>query len=314
MFENIIKRIVDCPSIIIVGHIRPDGDCYGCQVALKEAIKDAFPNKEVYIVGQGLPFLFNELLPMDDVDENIVKKSLIVIVDLHELHRTDNELVQKYGNDFVALDHHIKCCDIPYEYYIDPDASSACEIVSRLILEANWPINPKCASALYLGIVTDTARFQYLDNFANVHRLSAMLCEKGAKPKIIQRLLALSPESKLITQGYILTHYQKRDGVIYVHLTQDELKKINANVSVGSLVVNLIGNIYDYPIWCTFVDNEVGSLVVEARSNKFNVCSVMSKYGGGGHRLAAGVTIKNATSQDMENLINDLCDLIKGMY
>lgn len=312
MFEKIIKEIENANSIVIVGHIRPDGDCYGSQIGLKTAIMDNFIGKKVYAVGSGLPFFFNILSEMDEVTPEIVENSLIIIVDLGELKRVDSELVKQYGKHFVVVDHHIKSYEIPYEHVVDENACSACELVTKLILEAGWVISPTCASALYLGINTDTARFQYLANFAEMFKICALLCEKGADPKKINDILNLSPESKLVVQGYALTHYKKTDGgVIYLHITKQDLKRLNIQPAIGSLIINLIGNIYNYPIWATFIETEEDSLVMEFRSNTYNVQEVASRHGGGGHRLASGLTLKKYTSSDIDMILGELEDLIK---
>lgn len=312
MFKKIIKEIEAADSIIVVGHVRPDGDCYGCQVGLKTSITDTFPNKKVYIVGQGLPFFFDKFGPMDEVDKDIVENSLIIIVDLSELKRIDSEIVKQYGKHFVVIDHHIISTPIPYEYVVDENASSACELVTKLIFDAGWHVSAKCATGLYLGIITDTARFQYLNNFPEMFRISALLCEKGANPKEINRTLSLAPEAKLRVQGYALTHYKKTDkGVIYLHLTKENLRELNANPAVGSLIINLLGNIVGYPIWATFIETEENTLVMEFRSNKYSVREVAAKHGGGGHRVAAGLTLTKYSLSDIDTILDELGELIQ---
>ena len=312
MFKQIIHKIEEASSIIIVGHIRPDGDCYGSQIGLKEVIKNNFPEKKVYAVGTGLPFFFNTLGGMDEIDEEIVKNSLTIIVDVSEHHRIDHDLVREFAQDIIVIDHHVLCEPCKYINVINENACSACELIVKLILEAGWELNPIAASALYLGILTDTARFNYLDEYAETHRLCAFLCDYGANPALINTVLSLSPESKLIVQGYVLTHYKKSSrGIIYIHLTQPEIQKLNSKNSVGSLVVNMIGNIVGYPIWAAFVDNEIGGCIMEFRSNRYPVCDVAVKHGGGGHRLAAGATIKNYTQEDIDIVLDELADLME---
>ena len=73
----------------------------------------------------------------------------------------------------------------------------------------------------------------------------------------------------------------------------------------------MIGNIVGYPIWVSFVDNEVGACIMEFRSNRYSVSDVAVKYGGGGHRLAAGCTIKDYTQEDIDHVLDDLAKLIE---
>ncbi len=312
MFEKILKKIEEANSIIVVGHIRPDGDCYGSQVALKEIIKANYKDKKVYIVGNGLPFFFKTFGRMDEITPTIAKESLVIIVDVCEHHRIDSELVKEFSNNIVVIDHHIVADPIPYEKVVDENACSTCELICNMIHECGWKITKRAAGSLYLGILTDTARFNYLDDHSRIHKICSYLVDNGADPDVINRILSLSPESKLIVQGYVLTHYQKRkEGVLYIHIKYPELKNIKATPAVGSLVVNMIGNIVGYPVWASFIENEVGSCIMEFRSNRYTVSDVAVKYGGGGHRLAAGCTIKNYTQEDIEHVLDDLVNLIE---
>ena len=79
MFEQITKKIEEHDSIVIFGHLNPDGDCYGSQVALKAILKKHYPNKNVYIVGSGLPNFYHILGKMDEVSLETIQKSLAIV-------------------------------------------------------------------------------------------------------------------------------------------------------------------------------------------------------------------------------------------
>ena len=140
MFEQIRKKIEEANSIIVVGHIRPDGDCYGSQIALKESIKANYKDKKVYIVGNGLPFFFKTFGRMDEITPEIAKESLVIIVDVCEHHRIDSELVKEYSKDIVVIDHHIVADPIPYESVVDENACSTCELITNMVMECGWKI------------------------------------------------------------------------------------------------------------------------------------------------------------------------------
>ena len=93
MYKEIADAIREADSIVIVGHIRPDGDCYGSQLGLKDAILSNFPEKKVYCVGTGMPIFFDYIGKMDEVSDDVVKNSLGIIVDLNELYRCEDQRV-----------------------------------------------------------------------------------------------------------------------------------------------------------------------------------------------------------------------------
>ena len=89
MFEQIWDLIKKNDSIVIYGHINPDGDCYGSQVGLKEIILANLPGKQVYITGSGVPPFFDVICKMDEVSDETIKNSLAIIVDGNDLARME---------------------------------------------------------------------------------------------------------------------------------------------------------------------------------------------------------------------------------
>ena len=78
MEKRIFEKIKGNDIITIFGHVKPDGDCYGSQIGLKNAILATFPNKQVYVLGTGLPKFFKRISPMDEVGDELIKKSLAI--------------------------------------------------------------------------------------------------------------------------------------------------------------------------------------------------------------------------------------------
>ncbi|MBR0294803.1 MAG: bifunctional oligoribonuclease/PAP phosphatase NrnA [Bacilli bacterium] len=308
---EVIQAIKEADSIVIVGHIRPDGDCYGSQMGLKDAIQTNFPEKKVYCVGSGLPLFFNHIGEMDVVPDEVIKNSLGIIVDLNEIERCEDQRVPRLAKKLIQIDHHIIMFDFKFPFYVDEDACSTCAIIAEILEDQKWKITEKGANALYLGILTDSARFEYVDDFPKVFRIAAYLCQLGAKPEVITRILSASSEKFLQLKGYALTHYRKKKGIIYLHLNASQIKKLGIKQSYGTAIINTIGNVNGYPIWATFFENEEHTCIIEFRSNKYNVCNTAMKYGGGGHMMAAGVTIKNFDLNILNAIIENLAKEIR---
>ncbi len=307
MFEEIIKQIEKYDSIVIFGHINPDGDCYGAQVGLREIIKQLYPNKEVYITGTGCPRFFSFLPKMDVVSDEVIAKSLALLVDANDLPRMEDSRIFNC-KAWAKIDHHIDTNTFTEgPQVVDIDANSACDILTGMAMELNLKISPRGATALYLGILTDTARFQFVTDYSLTFERVKYLCDCGADIVSINTALAKTDESSLSAKGYILTHYKKtKEGVVYIVYSKEKLNKIKLSANAASNMVNLLGNIEGYPVWCSFAEYKDGRVRVEIRSNGPIIQPCAVRIGGGGHAHASGATIQSLDYDIIEGVINDL--------
>ena len=151
-----------------------------------------------------------------------------------------------------------------------------------------------------------------MEDFPKVFKDASFLCDQGADPTALNTVLNLTNERAAEFKGYVFSHYHKtKEGVLYLRLSYKQLKRFHLSPNAASSYVNLLSNIQGYPIWVFFCENEDGSLHIEFRSNGPAVQPIAVKYGGGGHALAAGVTIVNPTDEIIANIIEDLNNLIR---
>lgn len=308
MFEPLFEEIKKAESIIIFGHINPDGDCYGSQQALKESLSLAFPNKKIYAVGSGYRRFFGLIGEMDDVEDSLFPKSLAILLDGNGLSRMEDQRIRKCKN-FIKIDHHVD--DGSYSegpFVVDENASSTCELVCDFIQELDLPINEKVATGLLLGILTDTGRYQFVKDYGKVFRQSSYLASKGGDIKGINYILNQTNEFVVKFKGYVFTHYKiYKDKIPYLILDKNVLKEFKIHPAKAGSMVNLIGNITGFPIWVFFSEHvEENKWYLEIRSSGINVQKIASKYGGGGHVEAAGATLINPKEDLFMDILEDL--------
>lgn len=311
MFEK-LKAIIEKNDVItIFGHIFPDGDCYGSQIALKHAILENYPSKKVYVVGSGLRRFFDFIDTMDDVSDDTIKNSLGILVDGNDFSRAEDQRIS-LCKEWIKIDHHVENGLFTQgEFVVDEDANSTCQLVLELILECGWKINKTAANALYLGILTDTGRFQFIEDYPRAFKEIYYLSEHGADPKTINEILNVTSENLLAFKGYVCSHYQKTDnGVIYLILNQKVLSKYQISASKAGSMIYLLGNIEGFPIWAIFAENENGSMHIEFRSNGPAVQPVADSIGGGGHALAAGATLNKFDKNEIIKIVKMLDNVI----
>ena len=312
MIKAILQKIKENNSIVIFGHINPDGDCYGSQIALRRAIQLKYPEKKVYALGSGLHRFFEQLGCMDVVPEKVIEQSLAIIVDGNDLPRMEDQRV-KFAKDFIKFDHHVDTGSFTEgPELVNEDASSCCEILFDFFKQYDFPIDELVAQALFLGIITDTNRFQFITDYEKVFSDASELVKLGAKPKALNVILTQTTERAMEFKGYVYSHYQKtNNGVLYLVMNRKQIHKFKLTANAASGMVNLISNVRGCPIWAFFCENNNGTMHIEFRSNGPAVQPLALSLGGGGHRRAAGVTITDPTQEKIDSIIKDLDEIAR---
>lgn len=290
--EEIYKRIKHYDTITIFGHIFPDGDCFGAQIGLREAIKETFPKKKVYALGSGLPFLSKRLCGMDFVDDAVIAGSLAIMVDVGDQPRIEDQRY-KTALEQIKIDHHIPEQQYALLEWVDTDAIATSEMIAHFVFTHKMKINKLGAETLALGIITDSGRFQYGGTNSGVFNLMSMLLQHDVDLPSIFEILYSVNEKDVRFRGYLSQNFRKTTrGVAYIILTQDVLKQFELEAHRASVMVNTLGNIRGLPIWAIFAEGP-DDVKVEIRSSGLLIQPIASKYGGGGHANAAGCRIKN---------------------
>ena len=307
MFEQIIAKIEQYDSIVIFGHLNPDGDCYGSQIALKNILKNHYPEKNIYCVGSGLKKFFGILGEMDIVSDETITHSLAILLDSNDLQRAEDKRIFN-ALDFAKIDHHIDTFTFKEgPEIIDDKATSTCELIYLFAKENSFEIDLISASALYLGMMTDTGRFQFANNFVRMFEIARDLCDLGVDPVLLNKTNNLVPELTLDIKAFIYSHVKKtEDGIIYAFASKkdrDELGVTSAQICGNT---SLLSYVINHPIWFVASETDNGGMQAELRSSMFNVQEIAVHFGGGGHTYASGFTVKEFKQEILDELI-ELC-------
>lgn len=309
MEREVFSLIQNYDSIIIARHKNPDLDAYGSQFGMYYALKEKFPEKNIYVVGDTNNL--NYFQELDEVDILTRKKSLVFILDTVASQMLNEIDYLNYGK-LVLIDHHQNLPDIDYNYYIrDVDASSTAEIVTNFLLSLGIDINKDSARALYMGIIGDTGRFMYNSTTSNTLLSASKLLDIGIDIQQIHNLIYLETlENKRIKSVFFSTIELTKNNVAYRKNMQDFLDeyKLNPHYVSRGLVGQMAG-IKEIPIWANFtIDKDNDKILCELRSREKPVLEVAKKYGGGGHLLACGCSVK--TWNEVDLIIKDLDKLV----
>ena len=305
MFEKIIALIEKYDNIIIHRHQKPDGDALGSQLGLLGIIRDSYPEKQVYAVGDMTPrYAFMAEREMDEIDDSTYEGALAIILDT-----SAKELISDSRYTSAAatarLDHHLFVEKIADEEVTDSSFESCCGLVAAMAMEAGLTVSAASAKALYTGMITDSGRFRYSSTTANTFRVAAFLIGKGFDTADIYRNL-YSDELFFIQlrAKFVLRINVTPDRVGYIYTTKEEATEYGADsFTLSRGMVNVMSEVKGIDSWVNFTETESGVLC-EIRSSLYNINPIAVKYGGGGHQMASGATLKDR--EEAMSLLEDL--------
>lgn len=299
--KEIINKIKEYNTIIIHGHCRPDGDCYGSQFGLKELILANFKNKNVYVVGEVTKYV-SFLGDMDEVSDEVYKDALCIAVDTGNADRISD---QRYftGKETIKIDHHIAIEPYAKYNYVDEDSPACAQIIADFAFDNNLVVSLESAFALYTGIVTDTGRYRHGVK-PKTFETSAKLLNCGVDPKKLDNLLSVESLDSLKLKGHVLSNFvTSEEGVVYAKIPLTLIEELGVSQEEASNQVGVIGTIESCPIFCLFIENKDG-IRGRLRSRGPAIDAVANKFNGGGHKQACGITLESFDG--IEDVIKEL--------
>lgn len=310
MFTDILAAIRKYDTIIIHRHSRPDGDALGSQIGLKHIIRENFPEKTVYAVGDEARFFgFMEDSVMDEIPDSAYDGALAVILDT-----ASRKLISDDRYDLAAervrLDHHIFCEEIAEYEVVDTSFESCCGLVTQFAVDSGLKLNKLASKSLYTGMVTDSGRFRYDGTTSRTFLLASQLMEAGFDTnELFRDLYADDFASKKLKAQFVLKIQFTEANVAFIYTDLEEFKALGVDTfTVSRAMVNTMADIKNVSIWVNFTETEQGVLC-ELRSNKFNINPIAVKYGGGGHQKASGATV--ADRETAMAMLRDLDELTR---
>jgi phosphoesterase RecJ-like protein len=311
MFNEILQAIKEYQTIIIHRHFNPDGDAMGSQIGLKNIIKDNYPEKQVYAVGDDPKrFSFMDGAVMDEIEDSVYEGALAIILDCGASTLISDDRWKKAAKT-ARIDHHIFGEKIADMEVVNTSYESCCGEITELALEGNLQLSPASAKALYTGMVTDSGRFRYDSTTSQTFRLaSALLEQKFDLNGLYAQLYADDFAYVRLRAQFILKIQFTDDGVAYIYTTKEELPTYGVDTfTISRGMVATMSDLRGVDVWVNFTETENGVLV-EIRSNKYNVQPIAVKYGGGGHAKACGATVKD--KETAMQLLEDLNAIRRG--
>jgi phosphoesterase RecJ-like protein len=305
---NILQEIKKYKTIIIHGHKRPDGDCYGGQYGLKGILQRAFPDKTVYVVGEESEYVKHIGKP-DSISDNVYIDALSIVVDTATKDRiSDSRYV--LGKKVIKIDHHIDVDAYGDINWVDTTYPAVSEMITDFAIKNQLEIPIESANALYTGLVTDTGRFRYRGVSKRTHTLAGLLLEVGVDVEYIDSKLSQESLKGFALKGYVYSNFiTVEGGLIYLKMPKEIIKQYNVTDEEAASVVNLIGGLEGYPVWALMIEYDE-EIRIRLRSSGPTINTLAEKYEGGGHAKASGARLPSW--EHVDQFVSDTIQHIKA--
>ena len=305
IYKSIYNEIKKYKKIYIARHVGPDPDAFGSQMALKESILLTFPEKEVYAVGATVS-RFKYFGHIDKVNKYDYDNGLLIVVDTPDTKRVDIDDFLMFKN-VVKIDHHPMVDKFGNVEYIDCDASSASELVLKVINHTKLKINDSIAENIYIGMVSDTNRFLYGTNYKTLEVASTLLKKYKLDLEKVYKKVYSRPLSEIRLMGHIASTLKvDKNGFAYIELEDDIMASFNSDSTSASNMINDFNNINEIIIWVFVSKDKNGLYRVNIRSRGPEINEIAAKHGGGGHKFASGV--RTESHEVVQSLLKELSE------
>lgn len=306
--EHILSKINEYNTIIIHGHKRPDGDCYGSQFGLQRAILATYPQKKVYVVGGKCDYCAF-LGDMQIITDDMYKGALCICVDCATEDRLSDQR-HTLADYVIKIDHHIAEDQYGDYQYVEEEAPSCTQIIADLIQKGKLTMTKDCAFALYTGMVTDTGRFRFDSVDGHTMRVAGYLLDQGVNPAQLDNYLSVETLATLKLKGYVLSNFKvTEDGFAYIKMTRDVIEEYGVSDEDAANQVSTIGTIEGCPVWALFMEYPGNEIRIRLRSRGPVINELAEKYNGGGHAKASGASL--TTWDDMPKFVEEASIIVR---
>lgn len=307
-------------AFLVCGHVRPDADCIGSQLALAAALVRMGKTAEMWLsdaVPENCLFLPGSSRIRVPGDADAPSGDLAIVLDTpnpERLGRIAERVLAMPG--VVNIDHHPSNIRWGRVHWVDPGMSATAEFIYLLIKELGVTIDRDIAVCLYAGILTDTGRFCYSNTTPFTHRVAAELVERGADPReIADRIYAAHRPRKMRLLAKVLEGLRVDPGgeFAWLWITPGMYAETGAGPEDAEGFINYARDLAGVRAAALFEETPGGKGVrvsLRSRDAAIDVNAVAARYGGGGHQGAAGASVAGSPGDVERRVCDDVRDAI----
>ncbi len=300
-------------NYIILTHASPDGDTLGSAYALYYGLNE---------IGKCACVICPDVIPQKydyfarSTDHVKRENSCVIAVDVAD-KKLLGSLKEEFGDIIdLNIDHHISNTKFAKNLLLDADASATAEIIFELLTVMKVNINDITAKALYTGIATDTGSFKYATVTAKTHIIAAMLYDYNINASEINRLMFDTKSKKLIElerQVLETAEFHFDDRCMLLTVTAEMQKKTGCSGTEleGIAVISRSVDGVKAGITMKQVDDQEFKISVRTYA-PLDASEICKKLGGGGHKGAAGASVKGTLQEAKQKVLNAVSEFMEN--
>ena len=301
--QEAAARLRQMNNVLLLTHVRPDGDTIGSAAALCQALRDM--GKTAYLLYN--PEITDTYTPYAEpywASEGFVPEH-IVSADIAALNLLPDNAAAYASRVELTIDHHGSQEFFAAETCLDADAAACGEIIYRVIRELT-AVTPAIALLLYVAISTDTGCFVYANTTADTHRIAAELLETGIDVGPVNKVLfRTKSKTRLAMEARMVADMELYDGdrVVVMSIPLSLRQELHATEADIEELSSLAALVEGTDCGITLRELKPGRVKLSLRTGpRVDACAVCQRLGGGGHTAAAGATV-DGTLEDAKALI-----------
>ena len=310
-----LKSVLKNPKnklFFVAGHQKPDGDTIGGMLALYSLLTRLKKNIKLFSCDSVPSFL--EFLPDSEKIKKLKKTDgqfdVAVILECSELYRLGNIInPKKQSKITVSIDHHASEKNWADINWTDSRSSSVSEMIFYLFRSLDLPLTKEEAISLYVGIVTDTHNFTQTNTNAQSHIVACELLRSGVEPPEISKNIYGTKSLntlRLLSEALRNIKIDSAGKIAYIQITNKDYRQTKTIAEDTEEIINYAGMVPGVVVWMLFRETQKKNFIkVSFRSVRdIDVNKIAGTFDGGGHRNAAGCTVKGKMGKVIKTVIS----------
>ncbi len=313
--ERVASELRDRDRYILTAHEGPDGDALGSLLGMHNLLTQLGKDSLMFMAAKEFPLPIEyRFLPLEEVFHEPpadMADRTVIFLDCGNIDRMPVDFLTEGGNFVINIDHHHDNTRFGDLNLVDTTASSTAEIVYELGRELGGTITPEIASALYVGLVTDTGKFMYENTDAGTHRIAADLIEAGVEvDDTYRRLYEHVPIEKLRLVARALNGIELHcdDRLVLTYLAAADYEATGAGEEMTEGIIDHLRSVEGAKVAALVRDQgsrgrAARKVSLRSSGGDVDVSAIARAHNGGGHKRAAGFS----TDLGLDELVPFLC-------
>lgn len=309
--EQVSAELQSRDRFLLTAHEGPDGDALGSLLGMHQLLTQLGKDAVMFLAAKEFPLPIEyRFLPLEEVFHEPpadMADRTVVFLDCGNIDRMPVDFLTEGGNDVINIDHHHDNTRFGDFNLVDVGASCTAEIVYDIAIGLGARITPEMASALYVGLITDTGKFMYENTDAHTHRVAAELIDAGVDvDDTYRRLYEHVPLEKLRLVSRALEGIQRHcgDRLVLTYITALDYQETGAGEEMTEGVIDHLRSIDGAKVAAVIRDlgnrgRAARKVSLRSSEGDVDVSAIARKHGGGGHKRAAGFS----TDLELDELV-----------